>query len=172
MSSKAKKSRARLVVAIGVSVVFGTAVAAPAAAADAALAKQSAPRAAETQLMQQLSRWKSEAGRTTLESGSPLARADLRAALDNLLTELRNLLKGNIDKLVPDAKAFVTSVIETVNSLRPTGGELPSLQEVLQAAQKIVKDFQALSAEAQDSLRTNFPKTFGIIMDTLKLLTQ
>jgi hypothetical protein len=69
--------------------------------------------------------------------------------------ELRNLVKGKIDALNPEAKEFVNGVslrlvcqelysnclqvIEKMKSLRPKSGEKPNLEELRKQANEIVE---------------------------------
>ncbi|WP_188273175.1 hypothetical protein [Streptomyces sp. CBMA152] len=79
--------------------------------------------------------------------------------------ELRQLLKTKLDALNPAAKTFIDSLVEEAKVLRPKGGERPNLQEIQQKAKEIIEKYKALSDEAKESLKTNFPKITGIIQD-------
>nr|APT68073.1 fatty acid and retinol-binding protein [Pratylenchus penetrans] len=85
--------------------------------------------------------------------------------LYNKAVELRNLVKGKIDALNPDAKEFVTGVIEKLKALRPKPGEKPNLEELRKQANEIVEKYKGLNDEAKESLKSNFPKITGIIQN-------
>nr|AFI80890.1 fatty acid and retinol binding protein [Radopholus similis] len=85
--------------------------------------------------------------------------------LYNKAVELRNLVKGKIDALNPDAKAFVNAMIEKVKALRPKPGEKPNLEELRKQANEIIEKYKALSEEAKESLKSNFPKITGVIQN-------
>nr|CAD2175410.1 unnamed protein product [Meloidogyne enterolobii] len=79
--------------------------------------------------------------------------------------ELRNLVKDRIGKLNPEAKTFVDTIIEKLKALRPKKDEKPNLTELRKEANEIVEKFKALSDEAKESLKTNFPKITGVIQN-------
>ncbi|UJB18761.1 MULTISPECIES: hypothetical protein [Lysobacter] len=83
--------------------------------------------------------------------------------IDGKATELRNLVKGKIDALNPDAKAFVTSVIEQAKALRPKAGEKPNLVELRKSGNEVIEKYKALSEEAKYSLQSNFPKIYSML---------
>ena len=85
--------------------------------------------------------------------------------LYNKAVELRNLVKGKIDALNPEAKEFVTGVIEKMKALRPKAGEKPNLEELRKQANEIIEKYKGLSEEAKESLKSNFPKITGIIQN-------
>ncbi|UNP29268.1 hypothetical protein [Lysobacter gummosus] len=73
-------------------------------------------------------------------------------------TELRTLVKNKIDALNPEAKSFVTSVIEQAKALRPKAGEKPNLEELRNKGNEVGEKYKALSDESKESLKSNFPK--------------
>ncbi|MBT2748756.1 MULTISPECIES: hypothetical protein [unclassified Lysobacter] len=77
-------------------------------------------------------------------------------------TELRNLVKDKIDALNPDAKEFVTGVIEKAKALRPKTGERPNLQELSRSGDEVAQKHRALSEDAKESLKSNFPKVHAM----------
>ncbi|KAL7078646.1 hypothetical protein ACQ4LE_002339 [Meloidogyne hapla] len=79
--------------------------------------------------------------------------------------ELRNLVKDRISKLNPEAKTFVDTIIEKIKALRPKKDEKPNLTELRKEANEIIEKFKALSEEAKESLKTNFPKITGVIQN-------
>uniref|UniRef100_A0A914HSB8 Fatty-acid and retinol-binding protein 1 n=1 Tax=Globodera rostochiensis TaxID=31243 RepID=A0A914HSB8_GLORO len=85
--------------------------------------------------------------------------------LHSKAVELRNLVKEKIDKLVPDAKTFVTETIEKLKAMRPKSGEKPNLEELRKGANDTIEKFKALSEEAKESLKANFPKITGVIQN-------
>ena len=80
-------------------------------------------------------------------------------------SELRNLVKERIAKLTPEAKTFVDTIIEKMKALRPKKDEKPNLNELRKEANEIIEKFKALSDEAKESLKTNFPKITGVIQN-------
>lgn len=95
--------------------------------------------------------------------------------LYNKLVELRNLLKGKLDALTPDAKAFVNGTIEAVKALKPKGDEKPDLEEVRKVAKNVIEQYKALSDEAKESLKAQFPKLAALIEElrtTSSVITQ
>ncbi|KAL3117109.1 hypothetical protein niasHT_007512 [Heterodera trifolii] len=85
--------------------------------------------------------------------------------LYNKAVELRTLVKGKIDQLVPDAKAFVIGMIEKAKGMRPKAGEKPKLDELRTAANELIEKYKALNEEAKESLKTNFPKITSVIQN-------
>ncbi|KAI3421016.1 hypothetical protein GPALN_014643 [Globodera pallida] len=83
--------------------------------------------------------------------------------LYNKAVELRNLVTEKFDKLVPDAKAFITGLIEKAMSLRSKAGEKPNLEELRKGTNEIIEKFKALSEEAKESLKISFPKITEVI---------
>ncbi|UNP29113.1 hypothetical protein [Lysobacter gummosus] len=84
------------------------------------------------------------------------------ADLEGKATELRNLVKNKIDALNPDAKFFVTSIIDKAKALRPKAGEKPTLEELRRSANEVGEKHKALSEEAKESLQSNFPKIYSM----------
>ncbi|WND80405.1 hypothetical protein [Lysobacter capsici] len=76
--------------------------------------------------------------------------------------ELRQVVKDKIDALNPDAKTFVNGVIEKVRSLRPKGGETPNLEELRSHGHEVGERYRALSDEAKENLKSNFPNVHSM----------
>ncbi|CAG9532661.1 unnamed protein product [Cercopithifilaria johnstoni] len=77
--------------------------------------------------------------------------------------ELRNFVKGKIDSLKPDAKAFVDEVIAKARSLRPEDGQKFDMEKFKQAARDIIAKYTLLSEEIKEELKITFPHTAKII---------
>lgn len=60
-------------------------------------------------------------------------------------------------------REFVDSVIEKLKALRPKPDEVPSASEVESTLESLNAKYFALPEEAQESLKTNFPKLSGIL---------
>jgi len=78
---------------------------------------------------------------------------------------LRTLVKGKIDSLNPDAKAFVTGLIEKVRALKPKGDEKPNLNKLREAATQVIEQYNALSEDAKTNLKNTFPQITGVIQN-------
>lgn len=78
---------------------------------------------------------------------------------------LRTLVKNKIDSLNPDAKAFVTGLIEKVRAMKPKGDEKPNLAKLREAANQVINDYNALSDEAKTNLKNTFPQITGVIQN-------
>jgi len=78
---------------------------------------------------------------------------------------LRTLVKSKIDSLQPDAKAFVTGLIEKVRALKPKGDEKPNLNKLREAANQVIEQYNALSEEAKANLKETFPQITGVIQN-------
>jgi len=76
---------------------------------------------------------------------------------------LRTLVKNKIDSLQPDAKAFVTGLIEKIRALKPKGDEKPNLAKLREAANQVIEQFNALSEESKTNLKNTFPQITGVI---------
>uniref|UniRef100_A0A914C8I2 Fatty-acid and retinol-binding protein 1 n=1 Tax=Acrobeloides nanus TaxID=290746 RepID=A0A914C8I2_9BILA len=83
--------------------------------------------------------------------------------LYNKANDLRNLVKNKIDSLNPEAKIFVTNIIEKLCSLRPKGDEKPNLNKLKESAKEVIEQYKALSDDAKNNLKETFPKITGII---------
>jgi hypothetical protein len=79
--------------------------------------------------------------------------------------ELRQLLKGKLDALNPEAKTFVNGVIERLKAVRPNGGERPNLMEISRMADEVLEQYRALPDDARESLKVNFPRLDAIIQE-------
>lgn len=78
---------------------------------------------------------------------------------------LRTLVKNKIDSLNPDAKAFVTGLIEKVRALKPKGDEKPNLNKLREAATQVIEQYNALNDEAKANLKNTFPQITGVIQN-------
>ncbi|MFI0977386.1 hypothetical protein ACH4SP_10195 [Streptomyces sp. NPDC021093] len=154
MPQKPARTVAKLTATLGTLTAFVIAAAGPAAAATVTESRHSHPVAGTSVAMERL--LENPAGATEDEILA-LIKAESET-LYTKLVELRNLLKEKVDKLTPDAKTFVTGVIEKIKTLQPRTGEKPNLAEVRRAANEIIEQYKALSEEAKESLRENFPK--------------
>lgn len=81
------------------------------------------------------------------------------------VTTLRTLVKGKIDALQPDAKAFVNSLIEKVRTMKPKGDEKPNLAKLREAANQVIEQYNALSEESKANLKASFPQITGVIQN-------
>jgi len=79
--------------------------------------------------------------------------------------ELRKLVKDKIDALIPDAKAFVNSMIHKVRALKPKADEKPNLAAIRKEASELIEKYKALSDEAKESLKAQFPKIHSVILN-------
>jgi predicted transcriptional regulator len=86
-------------------------------------------------------------------------------ALYEKINTLRTLVKSKIDSLQPDAKAFVTGLIEKVKALKPKGDEKPNLNKLREAANQVIEQYKALSQEAKDNLKATFPQITSVIQN-------
>jgi len=86
-------------------------------------------------------------------------------ALYEKVNTLRTLVKSKIDSLNPDAKAFVTGLIEKVRALKPKGDEKPNLNKLREAATQVIEQYNALSDEAKTNLKNTFPQITGVIQN-------
>ncbi|MFJ7085890.1 hypothetical protein ACIQU8_21975 [Streptomyces griseus] len=71
--------------------------------------------------------------------------------------ELHHLVKAKIESLTPEAKAFAETAVEKVRSLWSEADQEFGPEKVRKTVQDIVKQFGALSAEAQGNLAVAFP---------------
>lgn len=78
-------------------------------------------------------------------------------------TELHGLVKGKIDALNPEAKEFVTGIIEKTRALRPKGGEKPNLEELRYSGNEVGEKYKALSDDAKESLKSSFPTIYSML---------
>jgi len=78
---------------------------------------------------------------------------------------LRTLVKGKIDSLQPDAKAFVNGLLEKVQALKPKGDEKPNLAKLKEAANQVIEQYNALSEESKANLKATFPQITGVIQN-------
>lgn len=92
---------------------------------------------------------------------SVVAGAATRDALAKGIA-LRTLVKTKIEALNPESKTFVTGMIEKAKALRPKSGEKPNLDAILNAADEIRAQHQALPDDAKSSLQGNFPKLHSL----------
>jgi len=78
---------------------------------------------------------------------------------------LRTLVQTKIDSLQPDAKAFVTGLIEKIRALKPKGDEKPNLSKLREAANQVIEQYNALSEESKTNLKNTFPQITGVIQN-------
>lgn len=71
--------------------------------------------------------------------------------------ELHDLLKSKVDALHPEAKAFVAYTVEKLRALRPHGDLHPEPADIRRLVRNLIETYRALSGEAKDSLKTQFP---------------
>ncbi|CEF68237.1 Nematode fatty acid retinoid binding family-containing protein [Strongyloides ratti] len=77
----------------------------------------------------------------------------------------KDLLLSRINALKPEAKEFLTSTYETLKSLRPATGTKPDIALIKKTAMSVYEKFNALSEEAKEDLKTQFPKTAAILQN-------
>uniref|UniRef100_A0A0N4ZU23 Fatty-acid and retinol-binding protein 1 n=1 Tax=Parastrongyloides trichosuri TaxID=131310 RepID=A0A0N4ZU23_PARTI len=77
----------------------------------------------------------------------------------------KDLLLSRINALKPEAKEFITSTYETLKSLRPAPGTKPDIAVLKKTAMSVYEKFTALSEEAKEDLKTQFPKTAALLQN-------
>ena len=70
---------------------------------------------------------------------------------------LRELVKEKMAALTPEAREFVTGVVEQVRALTHTGDGWPGLVEIQQMGGQVLERYEALSDAAKANLRSQFP---------------
>uniref|UniRef100_A0A0K0F9T7 Fatty-acid and retinol-binding protein 1 n=1 Tax=Strongyloides venezuelensis TaxID=75913 RepID=A0A0K0F9T7_STRVS len=77
----------------------------------------------------------------------------------------KDLLLSRINALKPEAKEFLTSTYETLKSLRPAPGTKPDIAVLKKTAMTVYEKFNALSEEAKEDLKAQFPKTAALLQN-------